>query len=113
MSFRKIKKLTAIDYMWMCDECGKLQHERSIPKTPDLTCQDCGANYTNGGGVHNHAKDPNRAFASMPKSTSYVCHCTNCGYLSTVLKEAWANVDDHDEIMCGRCAAFGTIEIIH
>jgi hypothetical protein len=54
---REVKQLVASGYEWICDDCGEMNEEDVIPSTPDLTCQYCGCNYKNGGGVHIHAKD--------------------------------------------------------
>jgi len=49
---REVKEIVSSGYEWMCDECDYVNKEDTIPSTPDLTCQDCGCSYLNGGGVH-------------------------------------------------------------
>lgn len=45
--------LVASGYEWMCPECGRMQHEDAVNMDiPDLTCQDCGANFKRGWPEH-------------------------------------------------------------
>ena len=53
MSNREVVHVVASGYDWECPECEHHQHEVSIPMDwaeglDDLTCQNCGANYTLG-----------------------------------------------------------------
>jgi hypothetical protein len=53
MDSRDTVDLVAKGYEWICNQCGKMQEQDAIhPDVPDLTCQDCGANYIKGEARH-------------------------------------------------------------
>jgi hypothetical protein len=58
MSHREEVDMIAERYKWACKDqkCGHVNHEHQIPNhdpVADLTCQNCGANYTLGTVRHN------------------------------------------------------------
>jgi len=57
MDNRDVVHLVASGYEWLCPQCEEMQTAETVPGTPDLTCQSCGANYKHGDPVHCHADD--------------------------------------------------------